>query len=103
MQHSRALDQDFLGLGDCRIGDATIDGTDRRALLLVEETNALGALVGDYIIDVLLDRRRSRAVQLPRSAALVDCGVGAFGLARAAIDAFFGNQRGHFLSSEPYS
>src|SRR5258708_16073081 len=97
MQHFRALDQDFLGLRDCRIGDAAIDGADRRALLLIEETNALGALVGDDIVDVLFDCRRSRAVQLPRRAALVDCGVGAFGLARAAIDAFFGNQRGHFF------
>ena len=97
MQHFRALDQNFLGLGDCRIGDAAIDRTYRRALLLVEETYALGALVGDNIIDVLLDRRRGGAVQFPSRAALVDCGVGAFGLARAAIDAFFSYQRGHFF------
>src|SRR5258708_22553784 len=97
MQHFRALYQDFLGLGDRRIGDATIDGTDRRALFLIEETHALGAFVGDNIVDVLLDRGRGCAVQLPCRAALVDCGVGAFGLARAAIDAFLGNQRGHFF------
>src|SRR5260370_15821175 len=97
MQHSRARDQNFLGLGDCGIWDAAIDGTDRRALLLIEEAHALGALVGDDIVDVLFDRGRRRAIQLPRRAALVDCGVGAFGLARAAIDAFFSNQRGHFF------
>src|SRR5215472_3060901 len=96
MKFARSLDQHFFGLGNVWIGDAAIDRTHRRALLLIEEADALGAFVGHDIIDVFLDRRTGRAVEFPLRAAFVDRGVGTLRLARAAIDAFFRYQRPHF-------
>src|SRR5580704_7199371 len=85
MQFLRALEQHRFGLGNFRIGDAAIDRTHRRALLLIEKAHALGALVRHDVIDVLLDRVAGLAVELPWRAAFVNRGVGAFGLARAAV------------------
>src|ERR1700674_270438 len=62
MEHASALDQNLFGLGNVGIGDAAIDRAHRRALFLIEEADALGAFVGDDVIDVFLDRRRDRAV-----------------------------------------
>src|SRR6202167_831557 len=62
MQHARALDQHLFGLGNVGVRDAAINRTDRGALFLVEEADALGAFVGDNIIDVVLDRGLVRAV-----------------------------------------
>src|ERR1700685_4486740 len=61
MQHARALDQHLFGLRNVWVGDAAIDRAYGRALFLVEETNALGAFVGNDIVDVVLDRRLVRA------------------------------------------
>src|SRR5271156_6639280 len=94
MQHASALDQHLFGFWDVWIGDAAIDRADRGALFLIEEADALGALVGDYVIDVVLDRRMGRSVEFPLRAALVNRGVGTLGLARTAVDAFFCYQRG---------
>src|ERR1700719_933883 len=96
MQHACALDQYLFGFGNVRVGDAAIDRAHRGALFLIEEADALGAFVGDDVIDVFLDRRLGRAVEFPLRAALVNRGVGALRLARAAVDAFFCYQRGHF-------
>src|ERR1700722_16788838 len=96
MQHAGALDQHFFGLGNVGIGDATIDRAYRGALFLIEEADAFGALVGDDVIDVVLDRGLCRAVEFPLRAAFVNRGVGAFRLAGTAVDAFFCYQRGHF-------
>src|SRR5580700_2860712 len=96
MEHASAFDQHLFGLGNVWIGDAAIDRAYRRALFLVEEADALGAFVGDDVVDVFFDRRLGRAIEFPLRAALVNRGVRALRLARAAVDAFFCNQRGHF-------
>src|ERR1700722_1904362 len=62
MQHSCAFDQHLFGLGNVGIGDAAIDWTHRGALFLIEEADALGALVGDDVINVFFNRRLGRAV-----------------------------------------
>src|SRR5208337_1774476 len=96
MQHASAFDQHLFGLGNVGIRDAAIDRAYRRALFLVEKADAFGALVGDDVIDVLLDRGLVGAVEFPLRAAFINRGVGALGLARTAVDAFFCNQRRHF-------
>src|ERR1700678_3999721 len=96
MEHARALDQHFFGLGNVRVRDAAIDRAYSRALFLVEEADAFGAFIRNDVIDVVLDCGRGRAVEFPLRAPFVNRRVGAFRLARAAGDAFFGNQRGHF-------
>src|SRR5262245_57726766 len=63
-------DQLVLGLGVIRVGHAAVDRADRRALFLVEEAHALGALLGDDEIDVLGERRLAVAAVLPLGAAL---------------------------------
>src|SRR5262245_40880349 len=85
----------FLGLGVIRVGDAAVDRADCRALFLVEEAHALGAFLGDDVIDVLRKRWLAIAAVLPLGAALVDRRVRALGLARAAVDALLGDHRGH--------
>src|SRR6202167_5344926 len=96
MQHARSLDQHLFGLGNVGIGVAANDRAYGRALLLIEEADALGALVGDDVVDVVLDRGLVRAVEFPLRAAFIDRGVRAFRLARTAVNAFFSYQRGHF-------
>src|SRR5580704_2192878 len=98
MEHAGALDQHFFGLGNVGVGDAAVDRAYRRTLFLIEEADALGAFVGDDIIDVFFDRGLGRAVEFPLRAALVNRGVGAFRLARTAVDAFFCYQRGHLAA-----
>src|SRR5690242_5917898 len=97
MQLLCALDQHLFGLGNFRIGDAAVDRTYCGALLLIEEADALGALVGHDVIDVLLNRTSRLAVKLPRRAAFIDRGVGAFGLAGPAVDALFGYDSCHLV------
>src|SRR5207245_724898 len=64
--------------------------------LVVVEADALGALLGDDVEDVVRQRRMHRAVgRLPFDAALVDGGVRALRLAGAAVDAFAGDYRRH--------
>src|SRR5262245_5178340 len=60
----------FLGLGVIRVGDAAVDRADCRALLLVEEAHALGAFLGDDVIDVLRKRWPAIAAFLPLRAAI---------------------------------
>src|ERR1700683_1340023 len=43
MEHARAFDQHFFGLGNVRVRDAAIDRAYSRALFLVEEADAFGA------------------------------------------------------------
>src|SRR6202167_2722452 len=62
MQHARALDQHLFGLGNIWVRDAAIDRAYCRALFLVEEADALCALVGDDVVDVAFDRGLVRAV-----------------------------------------
>src|SRR5215813_4907962 len=85
----------LLGLRVVRIRNAAVDGTHGGALLLVEEADALGALLGNNVIDLLRDGRMALAVVLPRRTALVDRRVGAFRLAGAAVDALLGDHRRH--------
>src|SRR5439155_12672640 len=66
------------------------------ARLLVVEADALGALLGDDVEDVVGDRRMHRPVgRLPLDPALVDGGVRALRLAGAAVDALAGDDRRH--------
>ena len=71
----------------------------RRAGLMIVEAYAFGAFRGDDVIDVLGERGMGFAAEFPRRPAGVDRGVGAFGLARPAVDAFAGYRRGHRVSS----
>src|ERR1700735_5637342 len=89
MADARGLDQYFFGLWNVGVGDAAIDRAYCGALFLIEEADALGALVGDDIVDVFLDRRLGRAVEFPLRAAFIDRGVGALRLARTAVGALF--------------
>src|SRR5215469_2754913 len=95
MQDAGALEQHLFGFGIIGIGDTAIDGADRGALLLVEEADALGALDGRDVIDVLLQWGIGRAVEFPVGAAFINRGVRALGLACAAVDTFLGDQGGH--------
>src|SRR4030095_5339311 len=61
-----------LGLRVIRVGDAAVDRADCRALFLVEEAHALGAFLGDDVIDVLRERWLAISAVLPLCAALVD-------------------------------
>src|SRR5581483_11596659 len=70
--------------------------TDRRAGLVVVEPDALGALLGHDVEDLVRDRGPLRPVErIPLDAALVDRRVRALGLAGAAVDALVGDHRGH--------
>src|SRR5271155_5472283 len=82
MEHARALNQHLFGLWNVGVRDAAIDRAYRRALLLIEEADALGALVGDDVVDVVLQRGLVRAVEFPLRAAFVNRGVGTLRLAR---------------------
>ena len=78
------------------IGNAAVDRTHRRARLLIEEPDALGALLGNDVEDVVRDRVVHPSVlRLPLDRALVDGRVRALGLARAAVDALGRDHRGH--------
>src|SRR6516162_7950394 len=56
MHSPGAFQENFLALGNIWVGNAAVYRTNGSALFLVEETNALGAFLGSYIIDVFLDR-----------------------------------------------
>src|SRR5262245_8804852 len=85
----------LFGLGIVRVGHAAVDRAHRRALLLVEETHALGAFLGNDVVQVLGQRRMRFTVVGPRHPTLVDGCVRALGLTRAAVDALLGDHRGH--------
>src|SRR5271155_1746967 len=101
MQHARTLDQHLFGLRNVGIRNAAIHRAYRGALLLIEEADALGAFVGDNIIDVFLDRGLVSAVEFPLRAAFINRGVRALRLASTAVDALFCYQRGHFPAPKP--
>jgi hypothetical protein len=105
--------ESLLGVDDARLGDqlifalwvvgirnAAIDRANRGALLLIEEPDALRALLGDDVIDVRGNRGMLVAVVLPLCPAFVNGRVGALRLACSAVDAFFRDHRGHRGSSE---
>src|SRR2546428_7843553 len=85
----------LLGLGVVRVRHAAVDRTDGGALLLIEEADAFGALLGHDVVDVGGQGRMSVAVAVPRHTTFVDRRVRAFGLAGSAVDAFGGDHRGH--------
>src|SRR5581483_8982935 len=88
MDLTGAGDEHAFGLRDVRIGHAAVDRTDRRAGLVVVEPDALGALLGHDVEDLVRDRGPLRPVErIPLDAALVDRRVRALGLAGAAVDA----------------
>src|SRR4029453_7297298 len=95
MNHPSLGNQLVLGFGIVRVGHAAVNRADGRALLLVEEADALGALLGNDVVDVLGECRLALAAVLPLGAALVDRGIRALGLARATVDALLGDHRGH--------
>ena len=101
MQLARAGEQLLLGLGDLRVGHAAIDRTHGGAGLVIEEADTFGALLGNDVEDVVRDRGVCDAVQLPLDAALVNGGVRALGLTRAAVDALVRNDRRHSDGSFP--
>src|SRR5262249_36235400 len=85
----------LLGLRIVGIRNAAVDGTHRGALLLIEEPDALGALLGHDEVDVLHERGMRLALVLPRLPAFIDGRVGTLGLAGPAIDALLGDHRRH--------
>src|SRR5262245_5051441 len=94
-------DQLLLVLGVVRVGDAAVDGAHDGALLLIEEADALGALLGYDLVDILADGWMGRPVVLPRAPPLVDRRVRTLRLAGAAVDAFRGDHRRH--AGGPYN
>src|SRR5262245_47918171 len=103
MQLFGARDQDLLGLRNFRIGNADVDRAHGRARLLIEEADALGALLRDDVEDVIRERGVLDAVLLPLDAALVDGRVRALRLARAAVDALGSDHRRHRSTSPSVS
>src|SRR5256712_5354450 len=100
MERPGALEEQALALRPLGAGHAAVDRADLGARLLVVEANALGALLGDDVEDVVGDRRMHRAVgRLPLDPALVDGGIRALGLAGAAVDALAGDDRRHCSSN----
>src|SRR5688572_23526956 len=95
MQDPRLGDELLLALDVVGIRHAAVHGTDGGALLLIEEADALRALLRHDVVHVLRERRAAFAAAVPRSAALVDRRVGAFRLAGAAVDALLGDHGGH--------
>ncbi|MBP1690401.1 MAG: hypothetical protein H6Q34_974 [Deltaproteobacteria bacterium] len=100
MNETGLRDQLFLALGIIGIRHTAIDRADCGTLLLIEETDALSALLRHDVIDVPSDRGVFLSIVLPLSAAFVDRRIRALWLTRAAVDAFFRNYRGHRDSSE---
>src|SRR5262249_39332969 len=85
-----------VGRGDVGIRPAAVDGAARGARLVVVEPDALGALLGHDVEDVVGDGGMHGAVgRLPLHASLVDGGVGALGLAGPAVDALAGDDGRH--------
>src|SRR5437867_6817472 len=96
MERAGALEERGLALRPLGVGHAAVDRADLRARLLVVEPDALGALLGDDVEDVVGDRRMHRPVRrLPLDPALVDGGVRALRLAGAAVAAFAGDHCRH--------
>jgi len=95
MEPARAFDKLRFALRYIRVRHATVNRTLHRALLTLEEADALGAFFRRDIIDVLCERGMIFAVRLPRLSAHVDSVIRALALASAAIDAFFGDNCGH--------
>jgi hypothetical protein len=106
--------QCFLRFSSVWIGHAAIDRTYRCALRFLVKSNTLCAFVGNYIIDIVGNRRPAfiglvrlalsigkmtpdaRAVGIrPINPTLIDGVIGAFWLAGSAIDAFIGYDNGH--------
>jgi len=100
MERARTRDKRRFPLRDGGVGNTAIDRAYHRALLTAEKPNALAALVGRDVIDVLPERRMLLAVELPLPSALVNRAVGACRQAKPAIDAVFGNQRRHLSKTE---
>ena len=99
MHSPGAFQENFLALRNIRVGNTAVHRTNGRALLLVEEANALGAFLGSYIVDVFFDRGIGRPIEFPWRTSFVDGGVWALGFARPAVDALFGNQRRHIATA----
>src|SRR5882724_10813245 len=100
MERPGALEEQRLALRPLGVGHAAVDRADLGARLLVVEDDALGALLGDDVEDVVGDGRMHRAIgRLPFHAALVDGGVGALRLAGPAVDAFAGDHGRHRVGS----
>src|SRR5437870_13213927 len=96
MERPGALEEQRLALGPLGVGQAAADRADIGARFMVVEADALGALLGDDVEDVVGYRRMHRAVgRLPLDPALVDGGIRALGLAGAAVDALAGDHCRH--------
>ena len=87
------FDESILGFGVLRVGDTAIHRAYRGALFLIEKTDALGAFVGNDVVDILLERRMMVAVQFPLGAAFINRRIRAFGFAGPAIDTFLSDYR----------
>src|SRR5690349_1934979 len=99
MDRARLREQLLLGLGVVGIRHAAVDGTHGGALLLVEKAHALRALLGNDVVNVLLEGGMALPVVPPCRAALVDGGVRALRLARPAVDALRSDHRRHGTTS----
>src|SRR5213593_4389015 len=87
-----------LRLGILGVRHAAVDRTHRRALLLIEKPDALRALLGDDVIDVLLQGGMALPLVLPGDPAFVDGRVRALGLTGPAVDALGSDHRRHSVS-----
>ena len=102
MQLLGARDQHVFAFWIVRVRDAAVDRTRFRARFVIEEPDALRALVANDVEDVSRDRRMLDSVQLPFDPTRVDGGVRALGLARAAVDAFVRDDGCHSLTSASF-
>ncbi len=79
----------LLGFDMIRIIDTTIDRAYRNALLVVVKSDALGALVGNDVVELIGKGGMILPVQFVLLAAGIDRCIGALGFTSATVDAFF--------------
>src|SRR5437867_12925579 len=95
VDRARLGEELLLRLGIVGVRHAAVDRAHRRALLLIEKPDALRALLGDDVIDVLLEGGMALPVVLPGNPAFVDGRVRALGLTGPAVDALGSDHRRH--------
>src|SRR5205814_6076571 len=95
VDRARLGEELLLRLGIVGVRHAAVDRTHRRALLLIEKPDALRALLGDDVIDVLLQGGMALPLVLPGDPAFVDGRVRALGLTGPAVDALGSDHRRH--------
>jgi hypothetical protein len=95
MQRLGTLEQHGLAFRNIRVGNTAVDGTYRRTCFMIEKAYAFRALLRHDVENVVGNGRMLLAVVLPLHTTLIDGGIRALGLARAAVNALGSDYRRH--------